>query len=182
MSDPQYGTQILRFVETAQVAKDEEIEQFCACIDVRRGGAKKTNLPLIKTRGLPMDTLTVDFTLPSTKIEIYGVTQQSLGRVNSVDNPSEQNASENLRLVSVATSGLLLIEQDFRKGSNLYNSPLQSGDPLSVTSRGKASKNNYGSEAGESSYSRLVTINGATPVVRSVVDYGRKHYALVYFP
>lgn len=179
MSDPQYGTQILRFVETALVDVNEEVDQFCVCKRVL--GGSNSDSYLVKNRGLTLGHTAAFATFPDEKLEVYGVIQQSLKSVNNLNDLSEQNASDNLRFIPVATSGLLLVEQDTSLEPTVVT-PLVAGDLLSITSEGKASKNNYGLDEDDRAKSQLVTINGTTPVVRSVVNYGKKHYALVYFP
>ena len=187
MSDPQYGTQIVRFAETAQVADDEEIYQFRVCKRTGRGnpptivnsftssdvknkdGSDLNNTDVQGGRGPNQGSKN-----PKLYVEALGVTQQRLREVNNTDQPTEQNASDNLRLVPFATSGLLLIEQG--------DLPLRVGDPLSINYEGKADRTPAGSGGNvEDIKSVLVEINSTTPEVHSTVTYGKKHYALVYF-
>ena len=107
--------------------------------------------------------------------DIGGVIQQSLRNIGNID-PSELNSGDDNRLTTMATSGLLLVEQASTDG-------LDAGDPLSVNTGGLASKapsiKGNGAIGLRSAYAR---INGALPEVRSVLEIGKKNYVLVSFP
>ena len=172
MSDPQYGTQTVRFVETAQVAATNEIDQFRVC---QRVGDKNPT-EIRTTISFPATNATQAPTtgLPTVKLKAIGVTQQRLRAVPTDTRLSEQNSGDNLRLVAVATSGNLLVEMDKTSGS-----PLDVGDSLSVDTSGRASK--AATATAGSPNAMLVDINGTTPTVRSIVKLGPKQYALVSF-
>lgn len=177
VNEAQYGAQSVRFVETCQVDKGTALEQFRVCF---RDGTD-TPTKVVNTHTFGNNSVNLSSGAQADALSNgYGVTQQRLSAVDST-NPSEQNAADLNRLVPVATSGLLLVEQG--------DVALEVGDNLSIDNVGRASKIATHTETGktisagnQSKISAPITFNGTTPVVRAVMDHGPKKFALVYFP
>ena len=147
MSTPIYGKQYIRFAETFQVAQGTVVNQFRV---VELTGAPGAHPPLLVEQ--------------SNGGASVGVSQFTLN-----DNvPPTGFATDETRMLSVATSGLLLVEGDGTLAAN------DIGTALEVVAGGLASDAaTVGSTA--------VTVNGTTPIIRDVLDIGGEQFALVSF-
>lgn len=147
MASPVYGKQYIRFAETFLVAQGTTVNQFRV---VELTGTPGTHPPLQVQQ--------------SNGGASVGVAQYTLN-----DNvPPTGYATDEVRLLTVATSGLLLVEADGTLASN------DLGTALEVLSDGRAS------DAGTAG-STAVTVNGTTPIIRDVLNIGGIQYALVSF-
>lgn len=147
MASPVYAKQYVRFAETFQVAQGTAVNQFRV---VELAGAPGAHPPLLVEQSNGGDSV--------------GVAQFTLN-----DNvPPTGFATDGTRMLSVATSGLLLVEGDGTLAAN------DVGTALEVISTGQAS------DAGTVG-SVAVTVNGTTPIIRDVIDIGGEQYALVSF-
>lgn len=147
MASPVYAKQYVRFAETFQVAQGTAVNQFRV---VELAGAPGAHPPLLVEQ--------------SNGGASVGVAQFTLN-----DNvPPTGFATDGTRMLSVATSGLLLVEGDGTLAAN------DVGTALEVISTGQAS------DAGTAG-SVAVTVNGTTPIIRDVIDIGGVQYALVSF-
>lgn len=147
MSTPIYGKQYIRFAETFQVAQGTVVNQFRV---VELTAAPGAHPPLLVEQ--------------SNGGASVGVSQFTLN-----DNvPPTGFATDETRMLSVATSGLLLVEGDGTLAAN------DIGTALEVVAGGLASDAaTVGSTA--------VTVNGTTPIIRDVLDIGGEQFALVSF-
>lgn len=147
MSSPVYGKQYIRFAETFLVAQGTAVNQFRV---VELTGTPGSHPPLQVQE--------------SNGGAAVGVSQYTLN-----DNvPPTGYATDEVRLLTVATSGLLLVEADGTLAAN------DIGTALEVLSDGRASDAaTVGSAA--------VTVNGTTPIIRDVLNIGGDQYALVSF-
>jgi hypothetical protein len=147
MASPVYGKQYIRFAETFQVAQGTAVNQFRV---VELTSSPGSHPPLLVEQ--------------SNGGAAVGVAQFSLA-----DNvPATGFATDETRMLSVATSGLLLVEGDGTLAAN------DIGTALEVIAGGQASD---AATAG----STAVTVNGTTPIIRDVLDIGGVQYALVSF-
>lgn len=147
MSTPIYGRQYIRFAETFQVAQGTAVNQFRV---VELTGAPGAHPPLLVEQ--------------SNGGASVGVSQFTLN-----DNvPPTGFATDETRMLSVATSGLLLVEGDGTLAAN------DIGTALEVIAGGLAS------DAGTVG-STAVTVNGTTPIIRDVLNIGGEQFALVSF-
>ena len=147
MSTPIYGKQYIRFAETFQVAQGTVVNQFRV---VELTGAPGAHPPLLVEQ--------------SNGGASVGVSQFTLN-----DNvPSTGFATDETRMLSVATSGLLLVEGDGTLAAN------DIGTALEVIAGGLASD-------AATATSTAVTVNGTTPIIRDVLDIGGEQFALVSF-
>jgi len=147
MASPVYGKQYVRFAETFLVAQGTAVNQFRV---VELTGTPGSHPPLQVQQ--------------SNGGASVGVAQYTLN-----DNePSTGHATDEVRLLTVATSGLLLVEADGTLAAN------DLGTALEVLSDGRAS------DAGTAG-STAVTVNGTTPIIRDVLSIGGLQYALVSF-
>lgn len=147
MASPVYGKQYIRFAETFQVAQGASVGQFRV---VELTGTPGVHPPLQVQQ--------------SNGGAAVGVAQYTMN-----DNvPPTGYATDESRLLTVATSGLLLVEGDGTLGAN------DIGTALEVLADGRASDAaTVGSTA--------VTVNGTTPIIRDILDVGGTQYALVSF-
>ena len=141
---PQYSKQYIRFAETALVATNLAIPQFRV---VQVTGSTD-----------PASITNVFAGAADAAQKALGVLQQEFNTTASGD------GTDLLRLGTVATSGLLLIEQD---GANA----LAAGDVLTIDAAGRASN------AAATNYAP--TFNGTSGTVRQVVTIGGGNFALV---
>ena len=140
MATPVYGKQFIRFAETAQVdVTAPAVHQFRV---VEVTGA--TEPPSIA--------------YPAAGGEVLGVVQQD---IPAVDN---DKATTLVRLATVATSGLLLVEQT---GAGDFNN----GDLLELGADGAAAVGG----------TIFPTVNGTTPVIRQTVQIGGVKMVLASF-
>lgn len=147
MASPVYGKQYIRFAETFQVAQGTEVNEFRV---VELTGTPGSHPPLQVQQ--------------SNGGAAVGVAQFSLA-----DNvPPTGFATDEVRMLTVATSGLLLVEGDGTLAAN------DIGTALEVISDGRAS------DAGTAG-SVAVTVGGTTPIIRDVLDIGGLQFALVSF-
>ena len=147
MSTPIFGKQYIRFAETFQVAQGTVVNQFRV---VELTGAPGAHPPLLVEQ--------------SNGGASVGVSQFTLN-----DNvPPTGVATDETRMLSVATSGLLLVEGDGTLAAN------DIGTALEVIAGGLAS------DAGTVG-STAVTVNGTTPIIRDVLNIGGEQFALVSF-
>ena len=147
MSTPIYGKQYIRFAETFQVAQGTVVNQFRV---VGLAAAAGAHPPLLVEQ--------------SNGGASVGVSQFTLN-----DNvPPTGFATDETRMLSVATSGLLLVEGDGTLAAN------DIGTALEVVAGGLASDT---ATAG----STAVTINSTTPIIRDVLNIGGEQFALVSF-
>jgi hypothetical protein len=147
MSTPIYGKQYIRFAETFQVAQGTVVNQFRV---VELAAAPGSHPPLLVEQ--------------SNGGASVGVSQFTLN-----DNvPPTGFATDETRMLSVATAGLLLVESDGTLAAN------DIGTALEVVAGGLASDAGTGG-------STAVTINGTTPTIRDVLNIGGVEFALVSF-
>ena len=147
MSTPIFGKQYIRFAETFQVAQGTAVNQFRV---VELAAAPGAHPPLLVEQ--------------SNGGASVGVSQFTLN-----DNvPPTGFATDETRMLSVATSGLLLVEGDGTLAAN------DIGTALEVVAGGLAS------DAGTAG-SAAVTVNGTTPIIRDVLNIGGEQFALVSF-
>ena len=147
MSTPIYGKQYIRFAETFQVAQGTVVNQFRV---VELAAAPGAHPPLLVEQ--------------SNGGASVGVSQFTLN-----DNvPPTGFATDETRMLSVATSGLLLVEGDGTLAAN------DIGTALEVVAGGLASDAATGG-------STAVTVNGTTPIIRDVLNIGGEQFALVSF-
>jgi len=147
MSTPIFGKQYIRFAETFQVAQGTVVNQFRV---VELTGAPGAHPPLLVEQ--------------SNGGSSVGVSQFTLN-----DNvPPTGFATDETRMLSVATSGLLLVEGDGTLAAN------DIGTALEVIAGGLASDAGTGG-------STAVTVNGTTPIIRDVLNIGGEQFALVSF-
>lgn len=147
MAAPVYSKQYIRFAETFQVAQGTAVGQFRV---VELAAAPGDHPPLLVQQ--------------SNGGAAVGVAQYTLND----NSPATGYATDEVRLLTVATSGLLLVEGDGTLAAN------DIGTALEVLADGRASDAaTVGSTA--------VTVNGTTPIIRDVLDIGGVQYALVSF-
>jgi len=147
MASPVYGKQYIRFAETFQVAQGTAVNEFRV---VELTGAPGSHPPLLVEQ--------------SNGGAAVGVAQFTLN-----DNvPPTGFATDEVRLLTVATSGLLLVAADGTLAAN------DIGTALEVVAGGLASD---AATAG----STAVTVGGTTPIIRDVLDIGGDQFALVSF-
>jgi len=147
MAAPVYSKQYIRFAESFLVAQGTAVNQFRV---VKLTSSPGSHPPLLVEQ--------------SSGGASVGVAQFTLN-----DNVPETGfATDEVRMLSVATSGLLLVEGDGTLAAN------DIGTALEVISDGRASDAaTVGSTA--------VTVNGTSPIIRDVIDIGGEQYALVSF-
>jgi DNA/RNA endonuclease YhcR with UshA esterase domain len=147
MASPVYGKQYIRFAETFQVAQGTAVNEFRV---VELTGAPGSHPPLLVQQ--------------SNGGAAVGVAQYTLN-----DNvPPTGYATDEVRMLTVATSGLLLVQGD----GTLTSADI--GTALEVISTGQAS-------TAATVGSAAVTVNGTSPIVRDVIDIGGVQFALVSF-
>ncbi len=147
MASPVYGKQYIRFAETFLVAQGTVVNEFRVVELTSSPGAHPPLLVEQSNGGAAV-----------------GVAQYTLN-----DNvPATGFATDDVRLLTVATSGLLLVAADGTLAAN------DVGTALEVVAGGLAS------DAGTAG-SAAVTVNGTTPIIRDVLDIGGEQYALVSF-
>lgn len=147
MASPAYGKQYIRFAETFLVAQGTAVNEFRV---VELASSPGSHPPLLVEQ--------------SNGGAAVGVAQFTLN-----DNvPATGFATDDVRLLTVATSGLLLVEGDGTLAAN------DIGTALEVVAGGLAS------DAGTAG-SAAVTVNGTTPIIRDVLDIGGLQFALVSF-
>lgn len=148
MASPVYGKQYIRFAETFQVAQGTAVNEFRV---VELTGAPGAHPPLLVAQ--------------SNGGSSVGVAQYTLN-----DNvPATGFATDEVRLLTVATSGLLLVSAE--AGANV---PVAGdiGTALEVNASGQAVTNAAGT---------AVTVNGTTPIIRDVLSIGGEDFVLVSF-
>ena len=147
MSTPIYGKQYIRFAETFQVAQGTVVNQFRV---VELAAAPGAHPPLLVEQS-------------------NGGASVSVSQFTLNDNvPPTGFATDETRMLSVATSGLLLVEGDGTLAAN------DIGTALEVIAGGLASDAATGGSV-------AVTVNGTTPIIRDVLDIGGEQFALVSF-
>ena len=147
MAAPVYGKQYIRFAETFQVAQGTAVNEF----RVVELTAAPGTVPLLVQQ--------------SNGGESVGVAQFTMN-----DNvPATGFATDETRMLTVATSGLLLISGE--AGANV---PVAAdiGTALEVNANGQAVTNGAGA---------AVTVNGTTPIIREILTQGGEDYVLVSF-
>jgi len=147
MATPVYGKQYIRFAETFQVAQGTAVNQFRV---VELTSSPGSHPPLLVQQ--------------SNGGASVGVAQYTLND----NDPATGYATDGVRMLTVATSGLLLVEGD----GTLAAADI--GTALEVISNGQAS-------AAGTAGSVAVTVNGTSPIIRDVINIGGVEYALVSF-
>lgn len=148
MASPVYAKQYVRFAETFQVAQGTAVNQFRV---VELAGAPGAHPPLLVEQ--------------SDGGASVGVAQFTLN-----DNvPPTGFATDGTRMLSVATSGLLLVSSEAGADTPVV---ADIGTALEVNATGQAVTNAAGA---------AVTVNGTTPVIRDVINIGGEDYVLVSF-
>lgn len=143
MAAPCYGRQYLRFAESFQVAQGTAVNEFRV---VELTAAPGTTPMLVQQ---------------SNGGESVGVAQFTLN-----DNvPATGFATDDVRLLTVATSGLLLVSNATAVAGDI-------GTALEVNANGQAVTATTGT---------AVTVNGTTPIIREVLTQGGVDYVLVSF-
>lgn len=148
MAAPVYSKQFIRFAETFLVANATAVGQFRV---VELTGAPGTNPPLLVQQ--------------SNGGEAIGVAQYV---VNALPTGFATDEGQG-RLLSVATSGLLLVSSEAGADTPVV---ADIGTALEVNATGQAVTNTAGA---------AVTVNGTTPVIRDVINIGGEDYVLVSF-
>ena len=143
MAAPVYGRQYIRFADTFQVAQGTAVNEFRV---VELTAAPGTTPLLVQE---------------SNGGESVGVAQFTMN-----DNvPATGFATDENRMLTVATSGLLLV-------SNATATATDVGKTLEVNATGQAVADTTGT---------AVTINGTTPIIREVLTQGGEDFVLVSF-
>ncbi|ATW62856.1 hypothetical protein SCBWM1_gp172 [Synechococcus phage S-CBWM1] len=166
---PVYEKQYIRFAETFHAPTDKEtpganevaIGAFRVVAQAAYQGAKYACTP-------------GDLDSPGNKttaMEILGVNQYAVR--------DAATAPQDNRAISVATSGLLLVEVSPDVGSNSSADTIPVGSALVVDALGRASTADLGA-TGLVSYI-LVTKGGTTPIVREHLKTGGSEFVLVSF-
>lgn len=146
MAAPVYGKQYIRFAETFKVAQGTAVNEF-RVVELSTPGAHPP-LQVAESNGGAA----------------VGVAQFTLN-----DNvPATGFATDEVRMLTVATSGLLLVNADGTLAAN------DVGTALYVIAGGQATDAGTGGAA-------AVTVNGTTPIIRDVLDIGGEQFALVSF-
>lgn len=148
MAAPVYGKQYIRFAESFLVAQGTVVNEFRV---VELTGAPGAHPPLLVQQ--------------SNGGESVGVAQYTLN-----DNvPPTGFATDEVRLLTVATSGLLLVAAE--SGANV---PVAAdiGTALEVNASGQAVTNGAGTG---------VLMNGTTPIIRDVIAIGGEDFVLASF-
>lgn len=146
MASPVYGKQYIRFAETFKVAAGTTVNEF-RVVELSTPGAHPP-LQVAQSNGGAA----------------VGVAQYTVN-----DNvPPTGFATDEVRLLTVATSGLLLVNADGTLAAN------DVGTALYVISTGQATDSGTAGAA-------AVTVNGTTPIIRDVIDIGGEQFALVSF-
>jgi len=144
MTLPVYGRQLIRFAETFYVAPEKEVNSYrVVVLDTPTG----PSMPLSVEQG---------------NGGAVGISQFQVA-----DNvPPTGFGSDRVRTLTVATSGLLLVEAD----GTLDAADI--GTALVATATGIATpSSNVGGEA--------VTVNGMTPTIREIVDIGETQFVVI---
>lgn len=148
MAAPVYAKQYIRFAETFLVAQGTAVNEFRV---VELTGTPGAHPPLQVAQ--------------SNGGAAVGVAQFTLN-----DNvPPTGFATDEVRLLTVATSGLLLVSAE--PGANV---------PVAADI-GTALKVNASGQAVTSASGTAVTVNGTTPTIRDVIAIGGEDYVLVSF-
>lgn len=148
MAAPIYSKQYIRFAETFQVAQGTEVNQFRV---VELTGAPGAHPPLL-----------VEQSAGGAAVGVAQFTQN--------DNvPPTGFATDETRMLTVATSGLLLVSSE--AGAN---TPVAAdiGTALEVNATGQAVTNGAGA---------AVLVNGTAPTIRDVINIGGVDYVLASF-
>jgi hypothetical protein len=148
MAAPVYAKQFIRFAETFQVGPAVAVGQFRV---VELAAAPGPNPPLLAVQ--------------SNGGSAVGVSQY---QVNALPTGFATDEGQG-RLLTVATSGLLLVSSD--PGANT---------PL-VTDIGAALRVNGNGQAVTTGQGAAVTVNGTTPIIRDVISIGGEAYVLASF-
>lgn len=148
MAAPVYGKQYIRFAETFQVAQGTVVNEFRV---VELTASPGDHPPLLVQQ--------------SNGGSSVGVAQFTLN-----DNvPPTGFATDEVRMLTVATSGLLLVSAE--PGANV---------PVAADI-GAALKVNTNGQAVTSATGTAVTVAGTTPIIRDVIAIGGEDYVLVSF-
>jgi hypothetical protein len=153
---PCYGKQYIRYAETWE-----------APVNTQAGVAGTVDVGELRcvtyaTWAGPNYACTGDFFNPA-------VAQATIAGVNQAYVPSVLASPNSPRQMTVATSGLLLVEQEFGAGAT----PFTTADlnaPLAINQYGQAK---FGGTA--------VTLDGTTPRIREIVAIGGRDLVLVSF-
>lgn len=143
MAAPVYGRQYIRFADTFQVAQGTAVNEFRV---VELTAAPGTTPLLVQE---------------SNGGESVGVAQFTMND----NDPATGFATDENRMLTVATSGLLLV-------SNATATTADVGKTLEVNGSGQAVADTTGT---------AVTINGTTPIIREVLTQGGEDFVLVSF-
>lgn len=151
---PIYGRQLIRFAETFQVAPAVQVNAHRVVVLDSPAGS---SMPLYVKEG----------TSTSLGISQYLVSQNV---------PPTGFATDGLRVLTVATSGLLLVEADETLDGDSIGTALHANLQGVAT---EAVEIDEEEEEEEEPEVLPVTINGGTPTIREVIDIGETHYVLV---
>ena len=149
MAAPVYGKQYIRFAESFRVAEGTAVREFRV---VELAGAPGAHPPLLVVESNGAGS-------------VVGVSQYDVN-----DNvPPTGFATDRVRMLTVATSGLLLVSAE--AGANV---PVAGdiGAPLEVNATGQAVTTGAGT---------AVLVNATAPVIRDVIAIGGEDYVLVSF-
>jgi hypothetical protein len=159
---PIYGKQYIRYAETWEAAENDEggAEGVVEIGELRAVSYATWAGPNLAATG-------VDFTVQPTTI--VGINQAYM--------PTAIAQPLTARQLTVATSGLLLIEQDTDPGAVFPTPPAPTpftnanlNFPLAINAYGQAKLGGT-----------LVTIDGTTPLIREIITIGGRNLALVSF-
>lgn len=155
---PIYGKQYIRYAETWEAAVDAEAG---SPLDTAAG----TNIGVVEIGELcAVSYLVSAGPNVAASANAFATAPSTIAGINQAYMPSALAQPYTARQLTVATSGLLLIEVDPASAAITLNTPLQ------VNLRGQAVA------AGTS-----VTNDGTTPLIRELVDIGGRKLALVSF-
>ena len=153
---PIYGKQYIRYAETWEAPVNSQ----AGVLGVVEVG--ELRCVSYATWAGPNYACAGDFFNPATA-------QATIVGVNQAYVPSEIASPNSPRQMTVATSGLLLVEQEFGAGATPFtNANLNA--PLAINARGQAK---FGGTA--------VTLDGTTPRIREIVTIGGRNLVLVSF-
>jgi hypothetical protein len=155
---PIYGKQYIRYAETWEAAVDAEVG---SPLDTAAG----TNIGVVEIGELRAVTYLVSAG-PNVAAagDAFAAAPDTICGINQAYMPTALAQPYTARQLTVATSGLLLVEVDPAAG------PITLNTPLEVNVQGQAT------DAGTA-----VTLDGTTPLIREAIDIGGRKLVLVSF-
>jgi hypothetical protein len=151
---PVYGRQYIRYAETFEAPVDNQ-DGDVGVVEVGEFRA----VAYAKFAGQNFAAAPDAFTAPAGVNKIVGVNQAYM--------PTALASPHTARQLTIATSGLLLIEQD---PEDLFVAPADLDTQLKIDELGRAAKSGV-----------AVTLDGTTPLIREIIDIGGRNMILVAF-